>query len=328
MTCKRPGQARSVAQQVLIDRGEQVTRRLDGPLRHRRRRWRRRRRGDGASDLRRQADHRDRRRRARHGSSAPRTSRDVIAARDGDDTIKPGKGKDIVCGARRQRHAQGRRRRRHAVRPERRRHARRAQNGKDTLRGGAGSDRPGRRHGPKPLHRRQRQGLASSCELLRDPPPNLSRAMDLARLDSFIAERGEPAYRADQVREWAARGAAGYEEMTNLPAALRAELERGVPFSTLERRRRGDLARRHPQGALRDRRRPAGRGGADELPRRAPLGLRLLAVGLPAHLHLLRDRVDALRPQPRRPTRSSTRSSTSAAAPPSTTSSSWAWASR
>jgi 23S rRNA (adenine2503-C2)-methyltransferase len=57
--------------------------------------------------------------------------------------------------------------------------------------------------------------------------------MDLARLDTFLAERGEPDYRAGQVREWAARGAAGYEEMTNLPAALRAELGEAVPFSTL-----------------------------------------------------------------------------------------------
>ena len=34
----------------------------------------------------------------------------------------------------------------------------------------------------------------------------------------------------------------------------------------------------------------ADRGGADALPRRPPLGLRLLAVGLPADLHLLRHR--------------------------------------
>ena len=34
--------------------------------------------------------------------------------------------------------------------------------------------------------------------------------------------------------EWAARGVAGYTEMTNLPSGLRAELEREVPFSTLD----------------------------------------------------------------------------------------------
>jgi 23S rRNA (adenine2503-C2)-methyltransferase len=44
----------------------------------------------------------------------------------------------------------------------------------------------------------------------------------------------EPAYRSRQVWEWTARGAQGYDEMTNVPAALRAELAEQVPFSTLE----------------------------------------------------------------------------------------------
>jgi 23S rRNA (adenine2503-C2)-methyltransferase len=44
----------------------------------------------------------------------------------------------------------------------------------------------------------------------------------------------EPSYRARQVWEWTARGASSYEEMTNLPAPLRTELARRVPFSTLE----------------------------------------------------------------------------------------------
>jgi 23S rRNA (adenine2503-C2)-methyltransferase len=57
--------------------------------------------------------------------------------------------------------------------------------------------------------------------------------MDLAVLEDTLAARGQPRYRAGQVWEWAARGAAGFEEMTNLPAALRAELARDVPFSTL-----------------------------------------------------------------------------------------------
>lgn len=58
--------------------------------------------------------------------------------------------------------------------------------------------------------------------------------MDLDLLDRTLAERGEPAFRARQVWEWAARGATGYEAMTNLPAALRAELAERVPFSSLE----------------------------------------------------------------------------------------------
>ncbi len=57
--------------------------------------------------------------------------------------------------------------------------------------------------------------------------------MDLALLDAALAERGEPAFRARQVWAWAARGAAGYEEMTDLPAALRAGLGEAVPFSSL-----------------------------------------------------------------------------------------------
>jgi 23S rRNA (adenine2503-C2)-methyltransferase len=58
--------------------------------------------------------------------------------------------------------------------------------------------------------------------------------VDRALLQQHLSERGEPAYRADQVWEWAARGATGYEQMTNLPDALRHRLEREVPFSTLE----------------------------------------------------------------------------------------------
>jgi 23S rRNA (adenine2503-C2)-methyltransferase len=57
--------------------------------------------------------------------------------------------------------------------------------------------------------------------------------MDLALLDTTLAELGQPAFRADQVWEWAARGARGYDEMTNLPASLRAELAERVPFSSL-----------------------------------------------------------------------------------------------
>ena len=53
-------------------------------------------------------------------------------------------------------------------------------------------------------------------------------------LEQRLSERGEPSYRAAQVWRWAAEGAAGYEAMTNVPGDLRDELEREVPFSTLE----------------------------------------------------------------------------------------------
>jgi 23S rRNA (adenine2503-C2)-methyltransferase len=57
--------------------------------------------------------------------------------------------------------------------------------------------------------------------------------MDLKLLASTLADLREPPFRAGQVWEWAARGAGGYDEMTNLPAALRAALAERVPFSTL-----------------------------------------------------------------------------------------------
>jgi 23S rRNA (adenine2503-C2)-methyltransferase len=57
--------------------------------------------------------------------------------------------------------------------------------------------------------------------------------MDLARVTELLEERGEPAYRARQVWEWAARGAQGYGEMTNLPAGLRSDLDGALPFTTL-----------------------------------------------------------------------------------------------
>ena len=58
--------------------------------------------------------------------------------------------------------------------------------------------------------------------------------MDRALLQRRLSERGQPAYRAGQVWDWAARGVGGYAEMTNLPGELRSELEQEVPFSTLE----------------------------------------------------------------------------------------------
>jgi 23S rRNA (adenine2503-C2)-methyltransferase len=57
--------------------------------------------------------------------------------------------------------------------------------------------------------------------------------MDLALLDTHLTDRGEPAYRARQVWEWAARGVSGYDAMTNVPADLRDALSGAVPFSTL-----------------------------------------------------------------------------------------------
>jgi 23S rRNA (adenine2503-C2)-methyltransferase len=57
--------------------------------------------------------------------------------------------------------------------------------------------------------------------------------VDLALLQDVLDRAGEPPYRSRQVWQWAARGAASYAEMTNLPAALRERLEGDVSFSTL-----------------------------------------------------------------------------------------------
>ena len=58
--------------------------------------------------------------------------------------------------------------------------------------------------------------------------------MDLEQVKEALAARDEPSYRSSQVWQWAARGAPGYEAMTNLPADLRRELDAGVPFTTLQ----------------------------------------------------------------------------------------------
>jgi len=57
--------------------------------------------------------------------------------------------------------------------------------------------------------------------------------VDLRRLDEYLAARGEPSFRARQVWDWLAGGASGYSEMTNLPRALREDLEAELPISTL-----------------------------------------------------------------------------------------------
>ncbi len=57
--------------------------------------------------------------------------------------------------------------------------------------------------------------------------------MDLELLDRTLAAEGEPGFRSRQVWGWLARGAKGYEQMTDLPAQLRGRLAEEVPFSSL-----------------------------------------------------------------------------------------------
>src|ERR671934_712607 len=57
--------------------------------------------------------------------------------------------------------------------------------------------------------------------------------MDLDLLSARLDAAAQPRFRARQVWAWTARGASGYDEMTDLPAALRARLAEEVPFSSL-----------------------------------------------------------------------------------------------
>jgi 23S rRNA (adenine2503-C2)-methyltransferase len=57
--------------------------------------------------------------------------------------------------------------------------------------------------------------------------------VDLNLLESTLADLGEPGYRAGQVWRWAARGAAGFADMSDLPRGLRETLADAVPFSSL-----------------------------------------------------------------------------------------------
>ena len=58
--------------------------------------------------------------------------------------------------------------------------------------------------------------------------------MDLELLERTLSDRGEPPYRAQQVWQWTARGVHSYDEMTDLPAALRTTLATEVPLSSLQ----------------------------------------------------------------------------------------------
>jgi 23S rRNA (adenine2503-C2)-methyltransferase len=57
--------------------------------------------------------------------------------------------------------------------------------------------------------------------------------MDLPQLEQTLAACDQPRFRARQVWAWAARGASSFQEMTDLPAALRETLARELPFSSL-----------------------------------------------------------------------------------------------
>ena len=57
------------------------------------------------------------------------------------------------------------------------------------------------------------------------------KAMTLPEMTEAFQTLGQPGFRAKQVYSWLHRGAASYEEMTNLPKKLREELAESYPFT-------------------------------------------------------------------------------------------------
>lgn len=79
---------------------------------------------------------------------------------------------------------------------------------------------------------------------MQPPSPTSSRradlkALDRAGLEAFARDLGQPAFRGRQLFRWLfGRGATSFEEMTDLPASLRAELEEVAEIGQIEEVRR------------------------------------------------------------------------------------------
>ena len=68
---------------------------------------------------------------------------------------------------------------------------------------------------------------------LAGPAPAISE-IDSASLAAWLSARGEPAYRVAQVLSGAHRPeASAFDDLTDLPAPLRAELAQAFRFSTI-----------------------------------------------------------------------------------------------
>ena len=57
------------------------------------------------------------------------------------------------------------------------------------------------------------------------------KSMTEAEVTDTLRAMGEPAFRGKQVFSWLHRGAASYDDMTNLPKALREKLAAEHPFT-------------------------------------------------------------------------------------------------
>ena len=64
------------------------------------------------------------------------------------------------------------------------------------------------------------------------------KSMTLTELSALFKELGQPAFRAKQVYTWLHKGVRSYEEMSNLPKALREKLEADYPICPPEAVRR------------------------------------------------------------------------------------------
>jgi 23S rRNA (adenine2503-C2)-methyltransferase len=68
---------------------------------------------------------------------------------------------------------------------------------------------------------------------MRDEPPDLKGVL-LPEIRAFVLDMGEPKFRADQIASWVfEKGAASFDEMTNLSKGLRAELGRRARLTNL-----------------------------------------------------------------------------------------------
>src|SRR3712207_3625096 len=101
------------------------------------------------------------------------------------------------------------------------------------MRVAAASKRSSRERSGAGARWRDTSGMALNTSARNRATFRHTRSVDLALLDDRLSAHGEPAFRARQVWEWAARGAGSYDEMTNLPLSLRAALGDEVPFTSL-----------------------------------------------------------------------------------------------
>ncbi len=82
--------------------------------------------------------------------------------------------------------------------------------------------------------------IASRSALDSRVKPNI-KDLSFQELTAFLAERRHPQYRAAQIRQWLfQKGAAAFDEMTNLSRGLRAQLEESFTISRLQTLRRAE----------------------------------------------------------------------------------------